>query len=188
MWLSCIQRSLLRSFSPIRYRNRAQITVLMCEQKPYPVWFSCMRKTYLVECEHSLRLFSWQVHLLTLHSASCAIFIQASFDLNWNFATKCLTFGRVAQLTNMISSLHVKSRNYFGRLNTLSYTCHYNITWVNLFQSWCNTRDYPSSSHEPVWKGEIESLFCIFCLIFNDDKFSNWIETCWFRADDLTVR
>ena len=27
----------------------------MCEQKPYPVWFSCRRKTYPVECEHSLK-------------------------------------------------------------------------------------------------------------------------------------
>ena len=33
-----------------RYRNRAKITVLMCENKPYPLWFSCRRK-----CEHSLR-------------------------------------------------------------------------------------------------------------------------------------
>ena len=25
----------------LRYRNRAEITVFMCERKPYPVWFSC---------------------------------------------------------------------------------------------------------------------------------------------------
>ena len=31
-----------------RYRNRAKITVLMFEQKPYPVWFSCMGKSYSV--------------------------------------------------------------------------------------------------------------------------------------------
>ena len=23
----------------LRYRNRAEITVLVCEQKPYPIWF-----------------------------------------------------------------------------------------------------------------------------------------------------
>ena len=28
-----------------RDRNRAEITVLMCEQKPYQVWFSCRRKS-----------------------------------------------------------------------------------------------------------------------------------------------
>ena len=38
------------------YRNRAKIIVLMCEQKPYPLWFSIWRKTYLVKCENSLNL------------------------------------------------------------------------------------------------------------------------------------
>jgi len=32
-----------------RYRNPAKITVLMGEKKPYPVWFSCMRKRYSVQ-------------------------------------------------------------------------------------------------------------------------------------------
>ena len=31
----------------LRYRNRAKITVLVCEQKPYPVWFPCWRKSIL---------------------------------------------------------------------------------------------------------------------------------------------
>ena len=35
-----------RGADSLRYRNRAKITVLMCEQKPYPVWFSCRRKSY----------------------------------------------------------------------------------------------------------------------------------------------
>ena len=30
----------------VRYRNRAEITVLICEQKPYPTWFSCRRKSH----------------------------------------------------------------------------------------------------------------------------------------------
>ena len=38
------------------YRNRDKIIVLMCEQKPYPLWFSIWRKTYLVKCENSLNL------------------------------------------------------------------------------------------------------------------------------------
>ena len=40
---------------PIRYRNRSEITVRMTEQKPYPVWFSCLRKSYPVLCRHGLR-------------------------------------------------------------------------------------------------------------------------------------
>ena len=33
-----------RGVASLRYRNRAAITVLMCEQKCYMVWFSCRRK------------------------------------------------------------------------------------------------------------------------------------------------
>ena len=40
----------------LRYRNRAKIIVLMCDQKPYPLWFSIWRKTYLVKFENSLNL------------------------------------------------------------------------------------------------------------------------------------
>ena len=42
-----------RGAASIRHRNRAT-TVLMCEQKPYPVWSSWRRKIYPVYCEHSL--------------------------------------------------------------------------------------------------------------------------------------
>ena len=37
-----------------RYRIRAEITVLMCEQKYYPGWFSLRYKSYLVYCQHDL--------------------------------------------------------------------------------------------------------------------------------------
>ena len=37
-----------------RYRNRAKITILMCGQKQYPVWFSCRRKSCPIYLEHSL--------------------------------------------------------------------------------------------------------------------------------------
>ena len=30
-----------RGADSLCYRNRAEITVFICEQKPYPVWFSC---------------------------------------------------------------------------------------------------------------------------------------------------
>ena len=45
-----------RCTASLRYRNRAEITVLVCEQKPYPVLFSCRRKSYLGYWEQSL---SW---------------------------------------------------------------------------------------------------------------------------------
>ena len=34
-----------------RFRNGAEITALMCEQKPYPVGFSYRRKSYPVQCK-----------------------------------------------------------------------------------------------------------------------------------------
>ena len=37
-----------RSKSSLRDRNRAEIPVLMCEQKPYPEWFPCRSKSYPV--------------------------------------------------------------------------------------------------------------------------------------------
>ena len=37
-----------RGAASLRYRNRAQFTLFICEQKPYPVWFSCRRKIYPV--------------------------------------------------------------------------------------------------------------------------------------------
>ena len=48
------KRSARCSFA--RYRNRAEISVLICEQKPYPLWFLCRRKSNPVLCKHSLRL------------------------------------------------------------------------------------------------------------------------------------
>ena len=41
-----------RDVASLRYKNRAEITVFICEQKRYPVWFPCRRKTYPVECEN----------------------------------------------------------------------------------------------------------------------------------------
>ena len=46
-----------RGEDSLRYRNRAEITVLMCEQKPYPVGFLSRRESHLLYCEHSLNLF-----------------------------------------------------------------------------------------------------------------------------------
>ena len=43
-----ICNSPLCSFAPLQKSRRKEITVLMCEQKPYPVWFSRRRKSYPV--------------------------------------------------------------------------------------------------------------------------------------------
>ena len=53
IWYATLHFRDQRGTASLRYRNhRAKITVLMCEQKPFQTWFSCMRKSYPVECEH----------------------------------------------------------------------------------------------------------------------------------------
>ena len=59
VWTPLIRKVILhsqdrRGAASIRYRNRAEITVLVSEQKPYPVQFSSSRKSYPVVCERSL--------------------------------------------------------------------------------------------------------------------------------------
>ena len=44
-----------RKVTEIRYGNRAKLTLLMCEEKPYPVWFSCRRKSSLFKLEIARR-------------------------------------------------------------------------------------------------------------------------------------
>ena len=43
-----------RAAASLRHRNRAATTVLVCEQKPYPVRFSWWRERYSVYREHNL--------------------------------------------------------------------------------------------------------------------------------------
>ena len=43
-----------RAAASLRHRNRAATTVLVCEQKPYPVRLSWWRERYSVYCEHNL--------------------------------------------------------------------------------------------------------------------------------------
>ena len=43
-----------RAAASLRHRNRSAATVLVCEQKPYPVRFSWWRERYSVYCEHNL--------------------------------------------------------------------------------------------------------------------------------------
>ena len=53
---SPLYRSAQRTFAPLQKSRRKEITLLMCEQKPYPGWFSCRRKSYPVLAERSRAL------------------------------------------------------------------------------------------------------------------------------------
>ena len=47
-----------RSTASLRYRNRAEITLFISEQKLYPVLFLCQRRRQPLQCEKSLK---WRV-------------------------------------------------------------------------------------------------------------------------------
>ena len=63
----------------LRYKNRAKITVLMCELKPYPIWFWCRRKSFPVECERNLRIQRRNVGIDCL--SPYAVLKEAQFSL-----------------------------------------------------------------------------------------------------------
>ena len=50
-----LSRSARRGAAFLRHRNRAATTALVCEQRPYRIWFSWRRQSYPVKCEHSLK-------------------------------------------------------------------------------------------------------------------------------------
>ena len=81
-------------FAPLslRYRNRAEITVVMCEQKPYLLWFSFRRKSYTVLFEHSL---TSRPGACQIFSVLCWHLIYFSRSKPWTarWCPSCLTKG-----------------------------------------------------------------------------------------------
>ena len=52
-----------RGAASLRYRNRAKITVVMCEQKSNPARFSRMRRSYYpAKCEHAVSVKIFCTH------------------------------------------------------------------------------------------------------------------------------
>ena len=61
MWLSTLEIGAMHARLFFRYRNGAEITVLICDQKPYQVWFSCPRKSSPVKQEQRLISLGWNI-------------------------------------------------------------------------------------------------------------------------------
>ena len=91
----------------LRYRNCTEITVLMCEQKPYSLRFLCWPKSYLVsavKCEHIASGYiageqrSPQPILCQWHSCNCmARFFPISvhiFGMPVSYPLICMVCGR----------------------------------------------------------------------------------------------
>ena len=61
MWLSTLE-IVTAQLRPVKeIATTGEITVLMCEQSRYPVWFSRLRKSYPVQCEHNLNEMSFSM-------------------------------------------------------------------------------------------------------------------------------
>ena len=97
-----------------RYRNRAEIIVLICDQKPYQVWFSCQRKSSPVKSEHSLISLGWNIKKEEQKSGNVTqrlwnidpflLFVSSSakisqvkgtfctFEIYWRQIVKCLWY------------------------------------------------------------------------------------------------
>ena len=91
-----------RGAASLRYRNRAEIIVLMCEPKLYLVWLSCRRKSNPVRCKHSLKL----TNIITLLKSRS----QHQF---WG-SPKKREFGRVPKPTPQKFEKRVRERNCIG--------------------------------------------------------------------------
>ena len=61
MWLSTLEIVAAKLRCVKEIATTGEITVLMCEQSRYPVWFSCRRKSYPVLCEHNLNQMSFSM-------------------------------------------------------------------------------------------------------------------------------
>ena len=89
-----------------RYRNRTEIIVLICEQKPCQVCFSCRRKSSPVKSENSLISLGWNGNVtqrlwnidpFLLFVSSSAKISQVkgtfcTFEIYWRQIVKCLWY------------------------------------------------------------------------------------------------
>ena len=66
-----LKRSATGSFALLQKPHRNN--PLLCEQKPYPVLFSCRQRSYPVECQHS-RKFKINSHISIRNSAEKCLF------------------------------------------------------------------------------------------------------------------
>ena len=110
------------SFAPLslRYRNRAEITVVMCEQKPHLVWFSRRRKSYPVLFEHSL----------TSRAGACQIFSVLRWHLIFFSRSKTWTVSfcpsyLIKEFVGRTSSVFIANTWYFKWW--LFYLCRYGL-------------------------------------------------------------
>ena len=112
-----------RNTASLRYSNRNEITVLVCVQKPYPVWLSCRRQSYSIHCSvniekdqivrhltkvHRSALADWLLQVYPFNLLSFYLFASIPFLLNFpQYATNVPVLAVVTLVTLVITNLHL---------------------------------------------------------------------------------
>ena len=77
------KRNPLYTLSTMNNIFHDKITVLICEQRPYLIWFLCWRDNYLPQCEHGLNLGT------SVALAGSPILSEPLFDIFRFFFLQC---------------------------------------------------------------------------------------------------
>ena len=112
-----------RNTASLRCSNRNEITVLVCVQKPYPVWLSYRRQSYSMHCSvniakdqivrhltkvHRSALADWLLQVYPLNLLSFYLFASIPFLLNFpQYATNVPVLAVVTLVTLVITNLHL---------------------------------------------------------------------------------
>ena len=112
-----------RGAASLRYRNRAEITVLKCEQRPNPVWFSRRRKSYPTQCEHNQRVIA--------HNNSLALNTKINTIVKFSFSQ---WFIHVPSINSSNKNNHHNSvlrNSYINPIFLLRRSCFLQVYRVN---------------------------------------------------------
>ena len=147
----------------LRYRNCAEITVRICEQKPYPVWLSYWRKSYRLwfsritreprgtSRSHVTRALpsglQFEVHACTAEPRSRGKWLTEKF-----FAPQKITIPRLRKNTTFYNSFVNWLSNYISK----QHNSEHNFLAKIEVSEWLNTNmvaaaSYPSISSFQIW-------------------------------------
>ena len=110
-----------RGAASARYRNRAKITVFMCQQKPFPVRFSCPRKSCDPYDSVSIDLVTGSVGTTDLQAS----FLRLLNEVGGQEIVTCIVLSLF--LNDMVTIFYPKfyhSLTVFSKLNLLANETH----------------------------------------------------------------
>ena len=120
-----------RSDASLRHRNRAATTVLVCEQKPYSLWFSWRQKSYPVKCVHRTypiyNSFLWRgvPSLRHRNRAATTVLVCEQKPYLVRFSWRC----KSDPILTLYGRWAVVQANLRNKINFLSAYRHIHGTW-----------------------------------------------------------